>query len=168
MRARSKARKRAVDLLYEADVREEDPLRVVAAARARPPVHDVPPLSEQAVALVEGVARHRERIDEVLREHARDWTLERMPAVDRTVLRLGVFELLWADDVPDGVVLSEAVELVASLSTDDSPRFVNGLLARVASRKDELLAAEGGHANARDAPDAGEVDTLPGAPLSRS
>jgi N utilization substance protein B len=134
MSARSKARKRAVDVLYEAGQRDSPPVETL---KARLALAD-PPVPEYAVTLVEGVAAHQERIDELLAEYAEDWTLARMPPVDLAVLRIGVFELLWCDDVPDAVVLSEAVELVTSLSTDESPRFVNGLLGRIQSQKARL------------------------------
>ena len=134
MGARSKARKRALDVLYESAQRGTDP---VATLRDRLAQSD-PPVPEYAVHLVEGVVAHRERIDELLATYAEDWTLERMPPVDLAVLRIGVFELLWCDDVPDPVVVSEAVELATSLSTDESPRFVNGLLARLQSLKPSL------------------------------
>ncbi len=134
MGARSKARKRALDVLYEAGQRDGDP---VATLRDRLALAD-PPVPEYAVELVEGVDAHRERIDELLATYAEDWTLERMPPVDLNVLRIGVYELLWCDDVPDEVALSEAVELATSLSTDESPRFVNGLLARLRSLKPSL------------------------------
>jgi transcription antitermination protein NusB len=125
--ARSKARKRALDVLYEADVRGVDALGTLAdrVSLAEPPVNDY------TIELVEGVQAHRVRIDEILGEYAEGWAVERMPDVDRAVLRLGVFELLWRDDVPDAVAIDEAVELAKSLSTDESPRFVNGVLARV-------------------------------------
>jgi len=125
--ARSKARKRALDVLYEADVRGSDPLATLAdrVAMADPPVNDY------TVELVEGVAASRARIDEILSEYAEGWSLDRMPDVDRAVLRLGVYELLWRTDVPDAVAIDEAVELAKSLSTDESPRFVNGVLGRV-------------------------------------
>jgi transcription antitermination protein NusB len=127
MAARSKARKRAVDLLYEADLRGTDPLATLAE---RIDLRD-PPVHEYAIDLVEGVVAHIERIDEILAEYAEGWTVERMPGVDRAVLRIGVFELLWRDDVPAPVAIDEAVELAKTLSTDESPRFVNGVLARV-------------------------------------
>ncbi len=135
MSARSKARKRALDVLFECEVRRADPVATVAerAAQADPPVNPY------TVTLVEGVWAHRERIDELLAEHAHGWTLERMPAVDRQVLRIGTFELLWCPDVPDAVVLDEAVELAKSLSTDESPGFVNGLLGRLLRMKPTLL-----------------------------
>ncbi|MFN2561833.1 MAG: transcription antitermination factor NusB [Jatrophihabitans sp.] len=127
MAARSKARKRALDVLYEADVRGVDALRTLAdrVALAEPPVNDY------TIELVEGVQAHRDRIDEILADYAEGWAVERMPDVDRAILRVGVFELLWRDDVPDPVAIDEAVELAKSLSTDESPRFVNGVLARV-------------------------------------
>jgi transcription antitermination protein NusB len=127
MAARSKARKRAVDLLYESDLRGADPISTLAERLA---LAD-PPINEYTVDLVEGVTAHWSEIDRLLSEYSNGWTIERMPGVDRAVLRIGVFELLWADDVPDAVAIDEAVELAKTLSTDDSPKFVNGLLARV-------------------------------------
>jgi len=132
--ARSQARKRALDVLYESDLRGAD---VVATLAARLAEAD-PPISEYAVELVEGVTAHRKRIDELLMTYAEGWTLERMPPVDRNVLRIGIYELLWRADVPDGVVLDEAVELAKRLSTDSSPGFVNGLLARLLALKPSL------------------------------
>jgi transcription antitermination protein NusB len=133
--ARSKARKRAVDVLFEAEQRGQDPL---ALLRDRLPVAE-PPVPEYAVTLVEGVSAHLERIDELLSTYSQGWTVQRMPAVDRAVLRVGTFELMWCADVPDAVVISEAVELAKSLSTDQSPSFVNGLLARLLSMKPTLV-----------------------------
>ena len=127
MAARSKARKRAVDVLYEADLRGSDPLSLLRerVADANPPVPD------HAVRLVEGAVEHRARIDELIDRHARGWSLERLPDVDRAILRMAVFELLWAEDVPDAVVIDEAVELARMLSTDDSPAYVNGVLGAI-------------------------------------
>jgi N utilization substance protein B len=132
--ARSKARKRALDVLYAAEVRGASVLELLAEQQTL----DSPPVPEYAAALVRGVVTHRDRIDTLLAEHAQGWTLERMPPVDRNILRIGVYELLWADDVPDGVVLSEATELATDLSTDASPAFVNGLLAKLADLKPTL------------------------------
>jgi N utilization substance protein B len=136
--ARSKARKRAVDVLYESDVRGIDALTVL---RDRLALAD-PPVSDFTIDLVEGVRGHRARIDEILAGYAEGWTIDRMPGVDRAVLRLGVYELLWRDDVPDPVVIDEAVELAKSLSTDESPRFVNGVLGRVLRDRSTLVPAE--------------------------
>jgi N utilization substance protein B len=135
--ARSKARKRAVDVLYAAAVRDADPVTLLLE---RNEVADQPAPNDYATTLVEGVVAHRERIDELLTEHAEGWTLDRMPFVDVAVLRLGVYELLWASDVPDPVAIDEAVQLAQSLSTDDSPRFVNGVLGRLATIADQLRA----------------------------
>ena len=134
MGARSKSRKRALDILYESAQRDADPIETLAERLAQ----DDPPVSGYAVLLVEGVVTHQERIDELLSTYAEQWTLDRMPPVDLAALRIGAYELLWCDDVPDGVAVSEAVSLVASLSTDDSAGFVNGLLARLLSLKPSL------------------------------
>jgi transcription antitermination protein NusB len=133
--ARTKARKRALDVLYEAEQRGVDALTLL---RQRRPVAQ-PPLPEYAVTLVEGVHAHRERIDELLSQYSQGWTVQRMPSVDRSLLRIGLFELLWRDDVPDAVAVSEAVELAKSLSTDQSPSFVNGLLGRLLQMKSSLV-----------------------------
>jgi N utilization substance protein B len=132
--ARSKARKRALDVLYEADQRKTDPL---VTLQDRLEQND-PPVPDYAVALVQGVVANRARIDELLSTYAQDWTLDRFPAVDLQVLRIGAFELLWCADVPDEVAVSEAVELASTLSTDDSPAFVNGLLGRLLQLKPAL------------------------------
>ena len=134
MGARSKARKRAVDVLYEAAQRGSDPVETLKERLAQ----SDPPVPEYAVELVEGVVANRVRIDELLSTYAKEWTLDRMPPVDLAVLRIGTYELLWRDDVPDGVAVSEAVELASSLSTDESPAFVNGLLARILMLKPSL------------------------------
>ncbi len=135
MGARSKARKRALDLLFEADQRGMDPLGLLASRVGQTD----PPLPEYAVTLVEGVQQHLARIDELLATYSQGWTVERMPAVDRQILRIGTYELLWRDDVPDAVAVDEAVELAKALSTDDSPSFVNGLLGRLLQLKPTLL-----------------------------
>jgi N utilization substance protein B len=127
MAARSKARKRAVDVLYEADVRGDDRLSVL---RDRIETAN-PPVPEHTVRLVEGVAEHAARIDELIDAHASNWSIDRLPDVDRAILRMATFELLWADDVPDVVVIDEAVELAKALSTDDSPGYVNGVLGAI-------------------------------------
>jgi N utilization substance protein B len=129
--ARTKARKRALDVLFEADQRGADVLETLAERVAV----GEPPVPDYAIALVEGVVAQGERIDELLTTYSQGWSLDRMPAVDRAVLRLGTFELIWRDDVPDAVAISEAVGLARQLSTDESPAFVNGLLARLLDLK---------------------------------
>jgi N utilization substance protein B len=136
MSARSKARRRAVDLVYEADLRGVPAVEILAQriALADPPVNDY------TVEVVEGVQEHRARIDEILAAVAEGWTIARMPGVDRAILRVGLYELLWRSDVPDAVAIDEAVELAKLLSTDESPGFVNGVLARVLRDRPGVVA----------------------------
>ena len=130
MPARTKARRRALDILFEAEQRGVDPVVVLADRQVDPgPRQSVPPAYGSEI--VEGVAEHRDEIDEILSTYSHGWTIERMPAVDRTALRIGVWELLYGNDVPSEVVLDEATTMVKDLSTDESPNFVNGLLGRV-------------------------------------
>jgi transcription antitermination protein NusB len=136
--ARSKARKRALDLVFAAEARGRAPgdflADQVAAGEA--------PTNPYTTTLVEGVADRLERIDELISTYAEGWSLARMPAVDRNVLRLGVLEVLWIDDVPDAVAVSEAVNLVKDLSTDESPAFVNGVLGNIVRDKERLTAEQ--------------------------
>jgi transcription antitermination protein NusB len=132
--ARSKARKRALDVLFEAELRGLPVLDLLAERITL----GSPPVPAYAADLVRGVTVHSERIDELISKYAEGWTLDRMPAVDRNVLRIGIYELLWADDVPDGVAISEAVQLARDLSTDASPAFINGILARLMDVKPSL------------------------------
>lgn len=134
---RRAARKRAVEMLYEAAQRGTDAVTLLAE---RVGATEVDPISDYTITLVEGVTAQRERIDELLAEHSQGWNLERMPPVDLAVLRNGVYELLWAADVPDPVAIDEAVGLAKELSTDDSPRFVNGVLGRIGNIADRLRA----------------------------
>lgn len=134
MSARSKARKRALDVLYESEVRG---LPVGGTLADRVADND-PPVNEFTVALVEGVSEHIDSIDDLLSTHSVGWTLDRMPAVDRNILRIGVYELLFDEQVPDVVAVSEAVSMARDLSTDESPAFVNGLLARLLQLKPTL------------------------------
>jgi N utilization substance protein B len=135
--ARSKARKRALDVLFEADVRREAPLSVLQARI----IQGEPPVTPYAIELVQGVQAHRDELDRLLSENSRGWTLDRMPAVDRNILRIGGYELLWGTHVPDAVAISEAVQLAGDLSTDASASFVNGLLARLLEIKPALSAS---------------------------
>jgi transcription antitermination protein NusB len=136
MSARSKARKRAIDLLFEADQRGLN-ARDLLAERLAKPVTEAP-LNQYTADLVEGVVAHWTDINELLATYSQGWSLDRMPSVDLAILRLGAYEVLYATDVPEGVAITEAVELAKSLSTDDSPKFVNGLLGRLAEVKPTL------------------------------
>jgi transcription antitermination protein NusB len=134
MSARSKARKRALDILYAAEVRGLDPVAAMDEAIAE----GEGPTNPWTETLVRGVAAHRERIDALLTSYSQGWTLDRMPAVDRNALRIGVFELLFVDEIPPAVAVSEAIALVRDLSTDDSPAFVNGVLGSMMRDRDSL------------------------------
>lgn len=135
MSARGKARRRAVEILFEAEQRHEDAREVMERRR----LHSDSLVSPYAEELVLGVTMRRGELDEYLETYSQGWTLERMPAVDRNVLRVGAWELLFNDDVPDGVAVAEAVSLAKELAGDDSPRFVNGLLGRLQTMKPTLL-----------------------------
>lgn len=138
MAARSKARKRALDILFEAEMRREPVLDVLRDRIERAE----PPITAYAAELVRGVASHQQEIDRLLAAHSRGWTLDRMPAVDRNILRIGAFELLWGGQVPAAVAISEAVLLAGDLSTQASPGFVNGMLATLLEIKPTLADAD--------------------------
>jgi N utilization substance protein B len=121
---RHEARERAFHLLYESEIKQISPADLLAELPLRP--------DQFAVELVEGVAAHAAEIDQLVGSHAHNWHLDRMPALDRAVLRLGAFELVHRPDVPTGAVINEAVELASQYSTDDSGRFVNGVLSAIA------------------------------------
>jgi transcription antitermination protein NusB len=136
--ARTKARKRALDVLFEAEQRQMSPVALLADRLVEPGTESS--LPQYSVDIVEGIVEHMDRIDELLETYSHGWTLDRMPAVDRALLRIGSWEVLFNADVPDAVAIDEAVELSRSLSTDDSPTFVNGLLGRILELKPTLLA----------------------------
>ena len=136
MSARTKARKRALDVLYVADIRGETIPATLAVEQQRAAAEPDRQASWQyAREIAEGFVEHQDEIDELIETYSVNWTLARMPAVDRAILRIGVWELLFNDEVPDGVAISEAVEAATVLSTDDSAGFVNGLLAKIAQSK---------------------------------
>jgi N utilization substance protein B len=134
--ARTKARKRALDLLYGADVREESINSALAVEQARADA-DPKRASSWGYArdIVVGITEHGDEIDELIETYAQGWTLSRMPLVDRAIVRIGMWEILFNDDIPDGVAIAEAVEAATLLSTEDSAGFINGLLATVAQTR---------------------------------
>ncbi|MGV8969396.1 MAG: transcription antitermination factor NusB [Microbacteriaceae bacterium] len=136
MSARTKARKRALDLLYGADVREESINTALAAEQARADA-DTKRASSWTYArdIVVGITEHGDEIDELIETYAQGWTLSRMPLVDRAIVRIGMWEILFNDDIPDSVAISEAVAAATLLSTEDSAGFINGLLATVAQTR---------------------------------
>ena len=133
--SRGKARKRAIDVLYGADVREESINASLLAEENRQLADPTKRANSWAYAqkIVQGVAEHGDEIDELIETYSQGWTIERMPAVDRAIIRIGIWELLYNPDVPEAVAISEAVEEAKSLSTEDSSGFVNGLLGRIAA-----------------------------------
>ncbi|HEY2312574.1 MAG TPA: transcription antitermination factor NusB [Streptosporangiaceae bacterium] len=141
-KGRHQARKRAVDLLFEAEARGLSPAEVVdvriALAETKP---DVAPLQAYTQTAARGVAEHSAHIDDLISSHLQGWTLDRLPAVDRAILRVSVWELLYADDVPEPVAVDEAVQLAKELSTDDSPGFINGVLGQVMLVTPQIRAA---------------------------
>jgi N utilization substance protein B len=134
--ARTKARKRALDLLYGADVREESINTALAVEQARADA-DPKRASSWGYArdIVVGITEHGDEIDELIETYSQGWTLARMPIVDRAILRIGLWEILFNESIPDGVAIAEAVEAAGLLSTEDSAGFINGLLARVAQTR---------------------------------
>jgi N utilization substance protein B len=142
VKGRHQARKRAVDLLFEAEARGLSPAEVAdvrtALSAANP---DVAPLHPYTAAAARGVSEHIAHIDDLIGSHLQGWTLDRLPAVDRAILRVAVWELLYADDVPEPVAVDEAVQLAKELSTDDSPGFVNGVLGHVMLVTPQVRAA---------------------------
>jgi N utilization substance protein B len=140
--ARSKARKRALDLIFASEVRGRSAVDALAEEVADAAAQDGRPVADYTGELVRGVAEHQSRIDELLATYSEGWSLDRMPSVDRNVLRLAVFEVLYVDDVPDAVAVSEALNLVRDLSTDESPTFVNGVLGAIVRDKPSLVAQD--------------------------
>lgn len=136
MSARTKARKRAIDVLYGADVRESSINEALAEAAARAANNPQREASwNYARQIVQGVVEHGEEIDELIEMYAQGWTLSRMPIVDRAILRIGIWELLFNDEIPPVVAIAEAVGHASELSTDDSGKFINGLLSKIAETR---------------------------------
>ena len=136
MSARGKARSRALEVLFEAEQRSVSAFDAMTLRREKTDLV----INPYTVEIVEGVVSMQATIDEFLETYAQGWTLERMPSVDRIILRIGAWELLYNDEVPDGVAVSEAVALAKTMSTDESPAFINGLLGRLQKLKPSLLA----------------------------
>ena len=135
MSTRSKSRKAALDLLYEADIRGRVAVDLLSSRMSGEEVY----LREYTAELLEGVASARKKIDELITLHAQGWDMDRMPAVDRNILRIAIYELLWSSEIPDKVAISEALELAKTLSTDDSVSYINGVLATIAANRDDIV-----------------------------
>ena len=138
MSARSKARKQALDLLYETDIRGTNLVETLAARDIPAEGPDARPIREYTRELVNGVSENRRKIDELITTYAQGWDMDRLPAVDRNILRLGIYEILWSASVPTSVAIDEALDLAKELSSDDSSKYIHGVLGRIASIKDTI------------------------------
>ncbi|MEO0016489.1 MAG: hypothetical protein RL589_970 [Actinomycetota bacterium] len=138
MSARSKARKQALDLLYETDIRGTNLVETLASRDIPAEGPDARPIREYTKELVNGVSDNRRKIDELITTYAQGWDMDRLPAVDRNILRLGIYEILWSTDVPMSVAIDEALILAKELSSDDSSKYIHGVLGRIASIKDTI------------------------------
>jgi transcription antitermination protein NusB len=136
--ARSKARKQALDLLYETDIRGTNLVDTLNARDVPAEGPDARPIREYTRELVGGVSENRRKIDELITTYAQGWDMDRLPAVDRNILRLGIYEILWSTNVPTSVAIDEALELARELSSDDSSKYIHGVLGRIASIKDTI------------------------------
>ena len=138
MSARSKARKQALDLLYETDIRGTDLVKTLEERDITADGPDARPIREYTRELVNGVSDNRRKIDELITTYAQGWDMDRLPAVDRNILRLGIYEILWSNSVPTSVAIDEALDLAKELSSDDSSKYIHGVLGRIASIKDTI------------------------------
>ena len=138
MSARSKARKQALDLLYETDIRGTDLVETLVTRDIPAEGPDARPIREYTRELVNGVSDNRRKIDELITTYAQGWDMDRLPAVDRNILRLGIYEILWSNSVPTSVAIDEALDLAKELSSDDSSKYIHGVLGRIASIKDTI------------------------------
>jgi len=136
--ARSKARKQALDLLYETDIRGTDLATTLLERDVPSEGADARPIREYTRELVNGVSDNRRKIDELITTYAQGWDMDRLPAVDRNILRLGIYEILWSTAVPTSVAIDEALDLAKELSSDDSSKYIHGVLGRIASIKDTI------------------------------
>jgi N utilization substance protein B len=136
--ARSKARKQALDILFETDIRGTSAINLLHTRLVDVVGQDARPIREYTKELIVGVCDHRRKIDELISTYARGWDMDRLPTVDRNVLRVAIYELLWCEAVPDAVAIDEAINLAKELSTDESASYIHGVLGRISSIKAEL------------------------------
>jgi transcription antitermination protein NusB len=136
--ARSKARKQSLDLLYEADIRKVDLLQLMIERDLLDEGPDARPIREFTRELISGVSGHKRKIDELITTYAQGWDMDRLPAVDRNILRLAIFEIVWAIELPDAVAIDEALTLAKELSTEESAGYIHGVLGRIASIKESI------------------------------
>ncbi len=139
MSARSKARKQALDILYESDIRSSDALATLEARDVNEDGPDARPIREFTKELISGVSQNKRKIDELIATYAQGWDMDRLAAVDRNILRLGIYEIVWSDELADGIAIDEAITLAKDLSTDDSATFIHGLLGKISSIKESIV-----------------------------
>ena len=138
MSARSKARKQSLDLLYEADIRGASALDLLTLRDVVEDGPDARPIREFTKQLVSGVSDNKRKIDELITTYAQGWDMDRLPAVDRNILRLGIYEIVWSTDLDDGIAIDEALTLAKELSTDESAGYIHGVLGRISSIKESI------------------------------
>ncbi len=138
MSARSKARKQTLDLLYECDIRGTNLMETLAARDIVEEGPEARPIREYTRELVNGIAQNSRKIDELITTYAQGWDMDRLPAVDRNILRLGIYEILWGKDLPTSVAIDEALTLAKELSSDESSKYIHGVLGRISSLKDSI------------------------------
>ena len=138
MTARSKARKQALDILFESDIRQSSATDLLQSRLSVEDGPDARPIREFARALVMGIIDHRRKIDELISTYAQGWDMDRLPIVDRNILRIAIYEILWGADVPDAVAIDEALTMAAMLSTEESVGYIHGVLGRISSIKGDL------------------------------
>ena len=138
MSARSKARKQALDILYESDIRNSDAMATLEARDIPEEGPDARPIRDFTRELIAGVTSNKRKIDELIATYAQGWDMDRLAAVDRNILRLGIYEIVYNDDLADGIAIDEAITLAKDLSTDDSATFIHGLLGKISSIKESV------------------------------
>lgn len=138
MSARSKARKQALDLLYEADIRATSAADLLALREITEDGPDARSIREFTKELIAGVSDNKRKIDELIMTYAQGWDMDRLPAVDRNILRLGIYEIVWNPDLDDGIAIDEALTLAKDLSTDESAGYIHGVLGRISSIKESI------------------------------
>ena len=138
MSARSKARKQALDLLYEADIRGGSALEILQARDVAEEGPDARPIREFTKELITGVSENSRKIDELITTYAQGWDMDRLPAVDRNILRLGIYEIIWSTELADGIAIDEALTLAKELSTDESAGYIHGVLGKISSIKESI------------------------------
>jgi N utilization substance protein B len=136
--ARSKARKQALDLLYEADIRGSSALELLQSRDVIEEGPEARPIRDFTKDLITGISTNSRKIDELITTYAQGWDMDRLPAVDRNILRLAIYEIVWSTDLADGIAIDEALTLAKELSTDESASYIHGVLGKISSIKESI------------------------------